>query len=82
MEDGFFCIRIVWTKSWIFRNRYYIFRSSKRLKAFGLEIWGVNTDGSSKKYFDKCFATEDMNIVFEECDIVVVAMPSTKVQME
>ncbi|HBE9725179.1 phosphoglycerate dehydrogenase [Clostridioides difficile] len=52
--------------------------AAKRLKAFGLEIWGVNTDGSSKKYFDKCFATEDMNIVFEECDIVVVAMPSTK----
>ncbi|HBH3576792.1 TPA: phosphoglycerate dehydrogenase [Clostridioides difficile] len=52
--------------------------AAKRLKAFGLEIWGVNTDGSSKKYFDKCFATEEMNIVFEECDIVVVAMPSTK----
>ncbi|EQI19499.1 NAD binding domain of 6-phosphogluconate dehydrogenase family protein [Clostridioides difficile Y155] len=52
--------------------------AAKRLKAFGVEIWGVNTDGSSKKYFDKCFATEDMNIVFEECDIVVVAMPSTK----
>ena len=52
--------------------------AAKRLKAFGVEIWGVNTDGSSKKYFDKCFAAEDMNIVFEECDIVVVAMPSTK----
>lgn len=56
--------------------------AAKRLKAFGLEIWGVNTDGSSKKYFDKCFATDEMSVVFEECDIVVVAMPSTKVQME
>ena len=28
--------------------------SAKRLKAFGVEIWGCNTDGRSIKYFDKC----------------------------
>ncbi len=48
MEDGFFCIRIVWTKSWILGTGTISSEAAKRLKAFGLEIWGVNTDGSSK----------------------------------
>lgn len=52
--------------------------AAKRLKAFGVEIWGVNTKGVSKEYFDKCFSSEDMNNVFKECDVVVSTIPATK----
>lgn len=52
--------------------------SAKRLKAFGVEIWGCNTDGRNIKYFDKCFSTEDMDEIFINCDIVVSTIPSTK----
>ena len=51
---------------------------AKRLKAFGVEIWGCNTDGRSVKYFDKCFSTSDMDEVFINCDIVISTIPSTK----
>ncbi|MEG1310416.1 MAG: phosphoglycerate dehydrogenase [Romboutsia sp.] len=52
--------------------------SAKRLKAFGVEVWGVNTKGSSKEYFDKCFSNKDMDYVFKECDVVVSTIPATK----
>lgn len=52
--------------------------AAKRLKAFGVEIWGVNTKGVSKEYFDKCFSSDDMNNVFKECDVVVSTIPATK----
>lgn len=52
--------------------------SAKRLKAFGVEIWGCNTDGRNVKYFDKCFSNEDMNQIFSNCHIVVSTIPSTK----
>lgn len=52
--------------------------AAKRLKAFGVELWGVNTKGTDKKYFDRCFATNDMNEVFENCDTVVCTIPATK----
>ncbi|RDY26621.1 dihydrofolate reductase [Romboutsia weinsteinii] len=52
--------------------------AAKRLKAFEVEIWGVNTKGRDTDYFDRCFSTEDMDIVFRECDVVVVTIPSTK----
>lgn len=52
--------------------------TAKRLKAFSVEVWGVNTDGTLKEYFDKCFSSKDMDIVFKNCDVVVCTMPSTK----
>lgn len=52
--------------------------SAKRLKAFGVEIWGCNTDGRNIKYFDKCFSTNDMDEIFINCDIVVSTIPYTK----
>ena len=52
--------------------------SAKRLKAFGVEIWGCNTDVRSIKYFDKCFSTDDMDEIFKNCDVVVSTIPSTK----
>lgn len=52
--------------------------SAKRLKAFGVEIWGCNTDGRNIKYFDQCFSNKDMDNIFMNCDIVVSTIPSTK----
>ena len=52
--------------------------SAKRLKSFGVEIWGCNTDGRSIKYFDKCYSTEEIDEIFSNCDIVVSTIPATK----
>ena len=52
--------------------------AAKRLKAFGVEIWGVNTTGDIKEYFDKCFSTDNMDDVFKNCDVVISTIPSTK----
>lgn len=51
--------------------------AAKRLKAFGVEIWGCNTDGRGIKYFDRCFSIETMEELFENCDIIVSTMPLT-----
>ncbi len=53
-------------------------QGSKRLEAFGVEIWGVNTNGSDREYFDKCFSTLEMDTVFKECDVVICTIPATK----
>ncbi len=53
-------------------------QGAKRLKAFGVEIWGVNTNGSDREYFDKCFSTLEMDTVFKECDVVICTIPATK----
>ncbi|MBO3444671.1 phosphoglycerate dehydrogenase [Clostridium sp. CCUG 7971] len=52
--------------------------AAKRLKAFGVEVWGVNTKGTDKEYFDRCFSSENMNDVFKECDVIVSTIPATK----
>ncbi|MEF9992076.1 MAG: phosphoglycerate dehydrogenase [Peptostreptococcaceae bacterium] len=52
--------------------------SAERLSPFGLEIYGVNTDGRCIKYFDKCVAMDDIDDIFRDCDIVVVTVPSTE----
>lgn len=52
--------------------------AAKRLKAFGVEIWGVNTNGRDTAYFDKCFSNKEMDEVFSKCDVIISAMPSTK----
>lgn len=51
--------------------------SAKRLKPFGVEIWGVNTNGAQRKYFDRCFSTEEMDEVFKNCDAVICTIPAT-----
>ena len=51
---------------------------AKRLKGFNVEIWGVNTTGSKKEYFDKCFSSEQMDEVFKNCDTIVCTIPATK----
>lgn len=52
--------------------------AAKRLKAFDVEVWGGNTKGSIREYFDKCFSTSDLDEIFKSCDVVVASMPSTK----
>ncbi len=52
--------------------------TSKRIRTFGVEIWGVNTTGSSYDEFDRCIKSEEMDEVFRECDIVVCTIPATK----
>lgn len=51
---------------------------AKRLKAFGVEIWGVNTTGSKKEYFDKCFSRAEIDNIFRDCDVVICTIPATK----
>ena len=51
---------------------------AKRLKGFNVEIWGVNTTGSKKEFFDKCFSSEQMDEVFRNCDTIVCTIPATK----
>ncbi|TQQ85446.1 dihydrofolate reductase [Peptacetobacter hominis] len=52
--------------------------TAKRLKAFDVEVWGLNTDGRNIDYFDRCFKTEELDGIIGKCDIVVGLMPSTK----
>lgn len=52
--------------------------AAKRLKPFGVEIWGVNTKGYAKEHFDRCFSTQEMNEVFKHCDAVICTIPATE----
>ncbi|WP_286315669.1 phosphoglycerate dehydrogenase [Romboutsia ilealis] len=52
--------------------------AAKRLQGFDVEVWGVNTTGNNKEYFDKCFKSDEMDEVFKTCDVVVVTIPATK----
>lgn len=53
-------------------------QTAKRLKGFGMYIYGVNTDGRNIELFDKCYSMEYIDKIFEECDIVISTIPSTK----
>lgn len=52
--------------------------TAKRLKPFGVNVFGVNTTGRKVEFFDKCFAKENTNEMLKECDIVVVLIPGTE----
>lgn len=52
--------------------------AAKRLKAFEVEIWGVNTNGKDVDCFDRCFSKDKMDEVFKGCDVVVCTIPATK----
>jgi phosphoglycerate dehydrogenase-like enzyme len=52
--------------------------SAKRLKGFGVKIFGLNTNGRNVEYFDKCFSMGRINEMLSECDAVVITIPSTK----
>lgn len=52
--------------------------AAKRLKPFGVEILGYNTNGRDIEYFDRCYAKDKMDEIFKNSDIVVAIMPCTK----
>ena len=52
--------------------------TAKRLKAFGVEVWGLNTTGRSVENFDRCLPGDKIDELLSECDIVIGLMPSTK----
>lgn len=51
--------------------------AAKRLKTFGVEMWGLNTEGTNKKYLDKCFSRDEIDEVLKNCDVIVCTMPAT-----
>jgi phosphoglycerate dehydrogenase-like enzyme len=51
--------------------------SAKRLQAFGVRVYGMNTQGKPAEYFDRCFSRDNMNQMLSMCDVVVLAIPST-----
>lgn len=52
--------------------------TAKRLRPFGVDIYGVNTNGRNINLFDKCYSIDQMDTIFEECDIVIVTIPATE----
>lgn len=51
---------------------------AKRLQGFDMNIYGLNTDGHSVKYFDKCFKITELNNFLSSCDIIVCTLPHTE----
>lgn len=51
---------------------------AKRLAAFGVNILGVNTNGRNVQFFHKCFDIVNIKTMVKYCDVIVVAIPSTK----
>lgn len=52
-------------------------QAAKRLKAFDVEILGVNTNGRDIEFFDKCYPLVDSEAFFRSCDVIVGIMPHT-----
>ncbi|WFD10999.1 phosphoglycerate dehydrogenase [Tepidibacter hydrothermalis] len=52
--------------------------AAKRLQGFGVDVYGLNTNGRDVEYFDKCFSMDNMDEFLSECDVVVVSIPYTK----
>lgn len=52
--------------------------SVKRLKGFGVNLLGVNTDGRSIQGFDQCFPLEKIDSVLERSDVVISTLPNTE----
>ncbi len=51
--------------------------TAKRLKAFDVEIWGVNTNARAVDHFDRCFKLDDSDEFFRTCDVIIGLMPAT-----
>lgn len=51
---------------------------AKRLKGFGVEIVGVNTNGKPVEFFDQTVSIRKLNDEVEKADILVLALPHTK----
>lgn len=51
--------------------------SAKRLQGFGVEIYGVNTNGRPISGFDQCFGLNHIDDVLSQSDVVVICLPHT-----
>lgn len=51
---------------------------AKRLKGFGVEIVGINTNGKPVEFFDKTVSMRNLKDEVEKADILVLALPHTK----
>ncbi|WP_431689714.1 phosphoglycerate dehydrogenase [Peptostreptococcus anaerobius] len=54
------------------------YQTAKRLRAFDVEIWGVNTNGRSVEGFDRTFSLGESDEFFKECDVIIGLMPATE----
>lgn len=52
--------------------------TAKRLKAFGTTIYGINTKGDKREFFDECYTSQEMKELFSRSDIVILLMPDTE----
>lgn len=52
--------------------------AAKRLKGFGVNILGINTNGRNMEYFDKCFKLDDIDYMLSLSDVVAVTIPYTE----
>lgn len=52
--------------------------AAKRLRGFGVNIIGLNSNGRDVEYFDKCYSIDQINEMVSICDAVVVSVPYTK----
>lgn len=52
--------------------------AAKRLQGFEVNILGVNTSGTNTEYFNKCYSTEKIDDMLNQCDIVVITIPYTR----
>lgn len=50
----------------------------KRLKGFGVNTLGVNTNGRDIEGFDKCYSMKDLDYVLGISDVVVICLPHTE----
>ncbi len=51
--------------------------AASRLKAFGVEITGINRSGRAVAGFNRCCSLDQFNNLLPECDILVSAIPAT-----
>ncbi len=51
--------------------------AASRLKAFGVEITGINRSGRAVAGFDRCCSLAQLANLLPECDILVSAIPAT-----
>ncbi|WP_435789029.1 phosphoglycerate dehydrogenase [Clostridium sp.] len=52
--------------------------AAKRFQGFGVNILGVNTQGTNVEYFNKCYDMKGTSEMLELCDVVVCTIPYTK----
>lgn len=50
---------------------------AKRLRGFGVKVYGLNTKGKETEYFDKCYAITELDKLLAVSDVVVCAIPYT-----